>query len=316
MVTRVVSPGESELLYTRTPVADIYVQIVEDLKAGVAYLDNSSKARASKAAAQGLLAKVYLTQPTPNYADAKLMCEAVIGSNYALEPNFKDVFYNELNDEIIFAIQYEASNPTESQGFSAEFTSHVRQGKQDGLNMVNANLIADFTAAGGNRSAESYAIFGGDSNEVIKFLPAGSDISNLNIPTYGADSKNAGNDWIVLRLADVLLMHVEAAMAGTGNTTDAGALKSFNTVRKRAGLNDDADDIVSVDELLLERRVELAFENHRFFDLVRLGVAESVLSKHSSVMGYTSYTNTALLLPIPSREINLSKGVLTQNPGY
>ena len=67
---------------------------------------------------------------------------------------------------------------------------------------------------------------------------------------------------------------------------------------------------------LLERRVELAFENHRFFDLQRFGVADAVLSAHAAEMGYPDYTATALLLPMPNREINLSQGLMTQNPGY
>ena len=68
------------------------------------------------------------------------------------------------------------------------------------------------------------------------------------------------------------------------------------------------------DDLLLERRVELAFENHRFFDLKRLGKAHDVLGAHAALKGYTSYNIRRLLLPIPSREINLSDGLLIQNP--
>ena len=89
-------------------------------------------------------------------------------------------------------------------------------------------------------------------------------------------------------------------------------------VRARAGFDLVADRpaVLTRDALLLERRVELAFENHRFFDLVRFGVAAAVLSAHASAMGYGSYNARMLLLPIPSREINLSEGLLTQNPGY
>ena len=66
---------------------------------------------------------------------------------------------------------------------------------------------------------------------------------------------------------------------------------------------------------MLERRVELAFENHRLFDLIRFGKAESVLSALSSANGY-GYTSTDLLLPIPQNEINISQGLMKQNPGY
>ncbi len=321
LVTKVVVPNEKELLYTRVEVAKVYEQIVADLQEGVTHLDNSHKSRASKAAAQGLLAKVYLSQPTPNYIGARQLCEDVTG--YTLQSNFSDIFYNELNDEVIFAIQYEAGNPLESQGFSAEFTSYSRQGRQDGLNIVNPNLVQDFIAAGGNRTAVSYAAFGEDAAlpvpedaEVIKFLPEGSDISDTNLPTYGGGPANAGNDWIILRYADVLLMHAEAILAGGENTNDASAIDSYMQVRVRAGFDPVADrpTVLTKDDLLLERRVELAFENHRFFDLLRFGVADAVLSTHANSKGYTSYNARRLLLPIPSREINLSDGLLIQNP--
>ena len=323
LVTRVVTSDEKELLFTRVAEGTIYEQIVLDLKDGVSYLDNTNKARASKAAAQALLAKVYLTQPTRNYSGAKTLCESIInGGEFSLESNFQNIFFNELNDEIIFAIQYVAGNPSESQGFSSEFTSYNRQGRQDGLNIVNPNLASDFISNGGNRTASSYAAYGDDANlpipedaEVIKFLPAGSDISNTNLPTYGDGPSNAGNDWIILRYADVLLMHAEATMAD-GDTADANAINSFMEVRVRAGFDASADrpTVLTKSELLLERRVELAFENHRFFDLLRLGVAHDVLGNHAALKGYTSYNIRRLLLPIPSREINLSDGLLTQNP--
>lgn len=322
LVTRVVESSEKELLFTRVDVATVYEQIVLDLQEGVAYLDNTHKSRASKAAAQGILAKVYLTQPERNYSGAKQLCEDIINSGFSLESNFYDVFYNELNDEIIFAVQYLSGNPDESQGFSSEFTSYKRQGRQDGLNIVNSNLAEDFIATGGNRTAVSYAAFGDDADllipedaEVIKFLPDGSDISDTNLPTYGGAPSNAGNDWIILRYSDVLLMHAEAIMAG-GDTADGNAIDSFMEVRVRAGFDAIADRplVLTIDDLLLERRVELAFENHRFFDLVRLGVANEVLGAHAAEMGYTSYNIRRLLLPIPSREINLSDGILTQNP--
>ena len=89
-------------------------------------------------------------------------------------------------------------------------------------------------------------------------------------------------------------------------------------VRERAGFDPNADRPASLtkDALLVERRVELAFENQRFFDLLRFQVADAVLSAHASENGFTDYDARKLLLPIPSREINLSRGLLTQNPGY
>ena len=339
LVTAVAEANDDQLLFTRVPKSRVYAQIVEDLQQAVDALDNSYKARASRGAAQGLLAKVLLSQPSPDPSRAQRLCEDVISEGaFSLEPNFRDVFYDELNDEVMFAIRYEFQNENESQGFSSEFTSFNNQGRQDGLNIVNPNLVAAFNLNGGNRTEVSYQAFGGDAElfdivsglaipqeaEVAKFLPDGSDLSDSNLPTYGSLPRQAGNDWIVLRYADVLLLHVEAtiALAGTVSTDDAGAVGSFNAVRNRAGLPNDVDGVITVEELLLERRVELAFENQRFFDLLRFGVADTVLQNHSAedndedITVYPSYNARKLLLPIPSRERNLSKGLLSQNPGY
>ncbi len=318
LVTTVVGPTDNEALFTRIPEAQIYAQIIADLQEAVAVLDNSSKSRASKAAAQALLAKVYLTQASPNYTAAQQLCESIINSSeFDLESNYYDVFYSELNDEIIFAIQYQTGNADESQSFSAEFTSAVRAGREDGQNIVNDNLRQDFVAYGGNRTAVSITNMNGslapDENEVAKFFPDGFDVND----NYGPNARNAGNDYIAIRFADVLLMHVEAIMAGGASTSNLAALTSFQRIRDRA-FPDTAPNIISSiskEELLLERRVELAFENQRWFDLLRFNVAEDVLSAHATEMGYI-FSSRALLLPIPSREINISGGLLTQNPGY
>ncbi len=318
LVTTPIDPTNRTALFTRVAEATIYEQIIEDLQEAVEVLDNSHKSRASRGAAQGILAKVYLSQATPNYGDAEDLCEAIISSGaYSLQTDFYDVFYNELNSEIIFAIQYIPGNAAESQGFSAEFTSSVRAGREDGQNIVNLNLFNDFQAFGGNRTAVSITDLSGtladDENEVIKFLPEGSDVTT-SPPTYGV-GRDAGNDYIALRYADVLLLHVEATMAGGPATVDPAALASFQEVRDRAGLTTPVVSISKAD-LMTERRVELAFENQRYFDLIRFGELDNVLSAHSDEMGYVYDTRQARYLPIPQREINLSGGLLTQNLGY
>lgn len=316
LVTEVVGADNSEALFTRISEEQIYAQIVADLQEAVGTLDNTYKSRASRAAAQGILAKVYMTQPSPDYSAAEQLCEAIINSGeFSLQSNFSDVFYNELNDEIVFAIQYQFGNTLESQSFSSEFTSFSRQGREDGQNIVNDNLVADFSAFGGDRGPLSFINLG-SSIEVIKFLPDGSDIT-VSPPTYGDNARNAGNDYIALRYADVLLMHVEATIGTGTSTSDIGALQSFQQIRDRAfpATAPNAISSVSKDELLTERRVELAFENQRWYDILRFGVANDVLSAHAVEMGYV-FSARDLLLPIPAREINLSDGLLTQNPGY
>nr|WP_320120657.1 RagB/SusD family nutrient uptake outer membrane protein [uncultured Marinifilum sp.] len=311
LVDKVIDPSDSETSYTRVATSTIYELIESDLQTAIANLDNTYKGRASKAAAQALLAKVYLTQGE-NYDLAQGLCEEVMGSGFALEPNFKDVFFNELNNEIIFAIEYIGDVVDDSQNFSAEWLNAV--GRTSGVNFVTADARAALDAMGGDRTMYSYRqdALQTEKYQVVKYLPNGD--SDLGIEATSSDPQKAGNDWIILRYADVLLMHVEAIMAGANETTSSTAIASFMEVRNRAGITDMVTNITKED-LLNERRVELAFENHRFFDLVRFGMAQDVLSAFSLATG-GSFSSTDLLLPIPQREINLSKGLLTQNPGY
>jgi len=310
LVDRVIDQTETDIQFTRVSTATIYDLIVSDLQTAVAELDNTYKTRASKAAAQGLLAKVYLT--LGNYLEAQNLCESIMGEGFSLEPNFKDVFYNELNNEIIFAIGYQGDNSDDSQNFSTEWLNAV--GRTSGVNYTTADVRAALDAMGGDRTQYSYRVDTGQPTQfqVAKYIPNGDE--NLGIAPTSSDPRSAGNDWIVLRYADILLMHVEAIMAGGDSTSDGAAISSFQLVRDRAGFTDLVSSVTK-QELMDERRVELAFENHRLFDLIRFGEAQSVLSAFSDANGL-GFSSTDLLLPIPSAEIGLSNGVLTQNPGY
>ena len=133
--------------------------------------------------------------------------------------------------------------------------------------------------------------------------------------TYVECSEGAEQNIRVIRYADVLLMNAEAANE-LGNT--AQAKTSLNAVRARARAGNDAvlPDVTTDDQGALreaiwhERRVELAMEFDRFFDLVRQGRAPTVLAGK----GFKEGKNE--VWPIPQNEIDLSAGVLTQNPGY
>ncbi|MCE7993325.1 MAG: RagB/SusD family nutrient uptake outer membrane protein [Roseivirga sp.] len=312
LVDRIIGPQEEDVSFTRASEADIYSLITSDLEMAVTALDNTHVNRASQAAAQAMLAKVYLTTGS-NYVGAQQLLESIInGGNYSLEGDFKDVFYNESNNEVIFSIGYVPDLASDSQNFSAEWLNAV--GRTSGVNYVTADAREALDNIGGDRTALSYRqdALQPTQFQVVKYLPNGD--SNLGISPTSTDPTQAGNDWIVLRYADVLLMHVESILAGGTDTSVASALQSFQQVRDRAGLTDAVTSITK-DELLAERRVELAFENHRWFDLARLGVAQQVLTAFSDANSY-SFSATDVLLPIPQAEINLSKGALTQNPGY
>ena len=322
LVDRVISPSETNIQYTRVATSAIYDFIVADLNTAVSGLDPevtgfaTYKTRASKAAAQALLAKVHLTIGTPeSYTKAQLLCESIIASKkYSLKNNFHDVFYSELNSEIIFAIGYEGGVQNNSQLFSSEWMNAV--GRTSGVNYATPDVIAAIDANGGNRVADSYRqdpiSTGTIRYQVAKFFPNGEN-GGSDGQTFTGLPRLAGNDWIVLRYADVLLMHTEAIMAGAQETSAGTAVASFKLVRDRAGLT--TPSTIKKSDLLLERRVEFAFENQRFFDLVRFGEAESVLRAFALVNNF-KFESTDLLLPIPQNEINLSKGAMKQNPGY
>ena len=257
--------------------------IISDFQFAVDNLDNRYINRASKAAAQTLLAKVYLTLGT-NYTEAQTLLEAVINSGeYSLQDDFKDIFYSEGNNEVIFAIGYTSDITSDSQNFSAEWLNSV--GRTSGMNYVTDNARAALDAMGGDRTALSYRQDPAQPTQyqVVKYLPTGDE--SLGIEPTASNPELAGNDWIVIRYADVLLLHVEAIMAGGQETSSTAAINSFQKIRDRAGFTD-AISSITKQELLDERRVELAFENHRFFDLVRFGVAQQVLSAFSDENGY------------------------------
>ena len=176
-------------------------------------------------------------------------------------------------------------------------------GRSSGLNYVTAEAVEALDMYGGNRTIYSYRIDSDQptQNQVVKYLPDGDD--SLGIEPTSGDPTLAGNDWIVLRYADVLLMHVEAIMAGGPSTADPAALASFQEVRDRAGLTD-AVASISKEDLLNERRVELAFENERWFDLLRFDIGYSILEQFAADNGY-GFSATDLLLPFPQREVNL-----------
>ncbi|WP_412560216.1 RagB/SusD family nutrient uptake outer membrane protein [Winogradskyella sp. MIT101101] len=312
LVDRTIGPEETEIAFTRVDQDLIYDFILDDLNFALnSGLDISSRNRASRGAIQTILAKVHLT--LGNYLDAQVLLESVIASEvYSLEDNFLDIFYNESNNETVFGIAFDDTQVSDSQGFSAEFLDAV--GRGTGTNYATDELVAAFNDIGGVRGQFSYREDPGNPGkyQTVKFLPIIDE--NVGVTSAPANPRIAGNDWIVTRYADVLLMHVEAILAGGQETSSIDAITSFNAVRERAGT---AEPITEVTKQMLmdERRVELAFENHRFLDLKRFGVAQEVLSAFSAANNH-DFQAYELLLPIPSAEISISQGILTQNPGY
>lgn len=277
-------------------------KIEEDLIASLDHLNEKGETESGRftlGAAQTLLAKVYLNRFKYDLA-LPLIEDVIASNNYSLEDEYEDVFYDEGNDETIFSIQYIEDDGNNGQSFSYDFTifgSAVNYATDDLAQTVVLN----------NDTVRQSLLFS---------IPL--EFENQKFISSSEQSELAGNDWIVFRYADVLLMRVEAIMAGQDQTSNLDAIAAYNMVRARASMAEidtDTDPVVTKEQLLYERRIELAFENHRFFDLVRLGVVNEVLGAYATSLGFT-FGPEDLLMPIPSAEIVASGDVLRQNSGY
>ncbi|WP_412560221.1 RagB/SusD family nutrient uptake outer membrane protein [Winogradskyella sp. MIT101101] len=286
-------------ILARQPVADVYNNvIIPDLQDAIAALDNTSLSndtgRASRLAAQGLLGKVYVHMG--NFANAETHLGAVVngaaGAGVSLLSDFSQIFgaSNDLNDEIIFSKLISGSVPDE-YGFS-EFWEWFFGLDTKALDPLDPSLIAAFDASEA----------GGDTDLRRAVTIDEATLASPKFPqTNGPD-----HDFIEMRLGDVILLYAEAL---NENGSTPAAITELNKIRTRAGLpNTTATTQAAVRTAIAEeRRLELAFEGHRWFDLVRTGTAQSVLGFSDS---------NYLLAPIPISEITSSGGVIDQNPGY
>ena len=322
---------QDEFKQSRAKTADVYAQIITDLKAAIDVLPEKSKystddlGRATKGAARGLLAKVYLT--AKDYANAEKYATDLINSNeYALLADYNTIFTREGENaaESIFEVQATVSTERADGGSQFNEVQGVR-GTPNlgwGFNRPSDSFILEFEPGDPRRDAT--ILYEGEA------LPDGSAIVERNprvfnarfnqkawVPTHPAGNGSGPGNIRLLRYADVLLIASEAANEN-GKTADA--LKYLNLVRKRArGANNNIlPDVTTTDKAQLrdkiwhERRVELGMEQHRWFDLVRTGRAEAAMLKN----GKSFTKNKHELLPIPQAEIDLSSGTLLQNPGY
>ena len=285
---------------TRQPAAGVYNNvIIPDLQAAIAGLDNSGLATgsASKIAAQGLLGKVYMYRG--NFPQAVIELGAVINEAEAagviLEANFADVVIDG-SSEILFSTKLSSSIPNATTGtaFAGWFQGKDTKADQDN---VTLSLIAAFDASSA----------AGGGTDLRKDLTI--DTALRRGLKYSADQFD--QDFIELRLSDIILMY-----AGALNENGAPAeevLDLLDPIRTRAGLTVLDDTVLSSQAnvrqaIQNERRVELALEGHRWFDLVRTGTVDAEMGETISSNYY--------VFPIPNSEILASDGVITQNDGY
>lgn len=328
-VPKVTSPLTATEAYQtpRETAENIYHDvIIPDLldaadKLPVSY-SGSHLGRPTRGAAKALLGRVYLTLQDFGKAEETLAEVTTLG--YALLPEYKDLFdytSNEHHSEYVFDIEYEEGMGNQGSVFTHRF-------------MPNSSAMADFYGIKGGELSETFSpsaelrnlfepndkrkqitigVPSGFYNQDEEFIRLPAATSQHYTMKYITPVNLVGDsraNWKVIRYADVLLMYAEA-LNENGKTTEA--LSQLNLVRTRAGLEGIGTSSQSEvrDRIARERRLELAFEGHRWFDLVRTGKAFETLQP----LGMQSFMT---VFPIPLSQIQVinNPSIFPQNPGY
>lgn len=329
--------GADEVRQTeRTPKAEVYAQIEDDLKFAAENLDwvAAEKGRITKGVALSLLGKVRLYQDKFDAA-ATAFQEVIDQGQYALINDYTKLFSvsNEGHSETIFDIEYSGAEGGSYgcmiclEGNAAPGFQGIRQyngpvyGDGNSYNLPTKDLYDFFDANDPRRDAsvlDIEAFIAKQSNPGdIKYAKGGGGHTGYYNNKYIKRQGEIGlpdNDltspvnYRVIRYADVLLMAAEC-YARAASVDEGKATQYLNLVRQRAGMsaiNSSGQQLV--EDIWKERRLELSGEGWRFFDLVRTGQAEAEID------GFVK--NKHELFPIPQVEIDLAGGNWTQNPGY
>ncbi len=257
--------------------------------------------RATSGAAKALLGKVYLT--FHKWTEAKDILSQLIGK-YQLVSPIAQVFNvdNKNNNEIIFAVHFNKEIEGEGHSYWYNLTN-----ASDDTNQTSS-LLNTFPTGDARKDLITYV-------QVEKTVRLMNKFYDTKSPTF----KTVGNDQILLRYADVLLMYAEALNEIQYDASEGSlALKYLNAVRKRAGISNLTAKQLPTQEkfrkgILVERQREFPYEGQRWFDLVRMGFAKSVMAENG-----VEIKDYQLLFPIPQQEIEKvgNKSILWQNPGY
>jgi hypothetical protein len=269
----------------RSTQADVYARIIADLEEAALHLPPTRQiGRASQPAALALLARAYLD--IGNNALARDRATSLINNTaFRLNPVFRDNWAVKNSPESIFELQYTTQHTSSNAFWFFPSSLGGRRGYAPTLNLFNAYAATD------TRRDATIARTSSGQRYGFKYFRISTEDDNFP----------------VLRLAEMYLIRAEAnARLGA----DPAVVRAdINVVRARAGQPALATTVVAQQDLLnailLERRLELAMEGHRFFDLRRFGVATTLLT----------ITPERLLFPIPQAERDVNEN-LAQNPGY
>jgi len=311
--------ADRTMVFTRKSKAEIYAFIESDLQSAIATLPQKSAysgtniGRASKGAAHALLAKVALYQK--KWQQVIDHCDQVVG--YSLTPNFQDIYKvsGENNAESVFEIQGKGG-PSQPgiQQYSQVQGARGAGGWGWGFNTPSQNLVDAFNAAGDTERRDATIIIKPVTLYDGRLVPATVENNYYNYKAYssaftGDDDSDANIRY--LRYSEVLLMKAEA-MNELGQTANAATF--LNQVRNRAGLaNTTAVSQADMRTAIYkERRLELAMEHDRWFDIVRTGQAQAAMAAD----GKTFKVGTHEVFPVPNKFILEAKGIASQNLGY
>jgi hypothetical protein len=350
-----VDPAGYEI--AKSPSTEVYAQIEKDLTEAAAVLPASyaspNVGRATSGAAKALLAKVFLTKASlplniaTHYQDAVKKAEEVLSASdggtgtygYDLVTNYAEVFLPAFknNKEHIFSAQFKSNSLNQGNN---ENPRCILSGIP-GLNGNYAHMVRFYTN-GQDKSFSIYKLYKSqDKRRDVTFVRSftsptngrkyGLPIANTAVP---GDSTPFWNKWWdpastavtnqsaanvpIIRYAELLLIHAEAENEANGPTEKA--YKSLNRVRTRAGLPNLTTGLTKDqfrDSVYLDRRLEVAFEYQRWFDLIRqkdaTGKSSFVANLHK--VGKTNAADKHRLYPLPQSEIDNNK-LLVQNPGW
>lgn len=293
LITEPVSEVPDDVGVARNTLAQVHAFVEAELalaRAGLPELGADAEGRAGYEAATALLARVHLYQMEWQQA-YDLADEIIESGTYGLEPQYFNVFEKEQTSESILELPFTV---TDAGALSFWFYPSGLGGRRGFA--PSANFRGSFEAGD-----ERFDV-------ATQFTGSGSAYGNKY-----TDIANNADDIPVLRLAEMYLIRAEAA----ARLGDLGqAIDDVNVIRERAGLADLAatvDTQVEVLEAVLnERRHELFYEGHRFFDLKRFADIVPAAQARLTALGLTGHR---LLFPIPQREIDANP-LLVQNPGY
>jgi len=281
--TRVVTEAND---ISRNSVAEVYAQVLEDLTAAKTLLPETNTIYATKYAASAQLSRVYLMQS--NFQGARDEANEVITSGqFTLAPNFESLYNTFLNNG--------GSNP-------AEFIFAITVTQQDGVNDLNTfygTTISDIPGTSGRGDIrilpKHISLYEpGDVRGTFFITPTNNTFTRKYLDTFG--------NIIVFRLAEMYLTRAEANFR-LGTAIGATPLADINVIRTRAKLK--PLTTVTLESILKERHLELAFEGHTLYDIKR----------NKGNVGTLPYNSPKLILPIPQREIDVNPK-LVQNEGY